>query len=144
MSQLTDPYRIDTPANRRDAEWFAKAWLDSGAKRPLHNRGLHYAFISVKPKLIKPDGEPYLNNDACWSWLERVSSNARLCRMTASGFTSAVTATSSRAAGSAGTDRHGDGAHRLLQAFDGFALSATGCTARCLVASFLLSPAIFF
>ena len=26
MSNLTDPYRIDTPANRRDAEWLALAW----------------------------------------------------------------------------------------------------------------------
>jgi hypothetical protein len=49
MSTATDPYRIDTPANRRDAQWLAEAWTASGARRPLHLRGVHYALISGAP-----------------------------------------------------------------------------------------------
>lgn len=77
MSNQTDPYRIDTPANHRDAKWFANAWKSSGARRPIHLRGLHYALVSGHDELIRPDGTPYRNTADCWIWLQAVSNKAR-------------------------------------------------------------------
>jgi hypothetical protein len=77
MSSMTDPYRIDTPANRRDAQWLAAAWATSVARRPLHLRGLHYALVSVAPPIKKPDGGDYLNTDDDWTWLQAVAGKAR-------------------------------------------------------------------
>ena len=77
MSGLTDPYRIDTPANRRDAEWLARAWDVCGARRPIHLRGLHYALVSTPELPAMPDGEPYRNTADCWIWLQSVANKAR-------------------------------------------------------------------
>ena len=77
MSNLTDPYRIDTPANRRDAEWLAQAWETSGARRPIHLRGLHYALVSAPEVPAMPGGQPYHNTFDCWTWLQAVANKAR-------------------------------------------------------------------
>ena len=77
MSNLTDPYRIDTPANRRDAEWLAQAWETSGARRPIHLRGLHYAIVSTPEVPAMPGGQPYHNTFECWTWLQAVANKAR-------------------------------------------------------------------
>lgn len=77
MSGVTDPYRIDTPAHHRDAQWLADAWATAGARRPLHLRGLHYALVSLDPPIVKPDGDLYLNTDDCWTWLQAVGNRAR-------------------------------------------------------------------
>lgn len=77
MSNQTDPYRIDSPAKHRDAEWFARAWKESGAKHGIHLRGVHYAVVSAFPPILKPDGEPYLNTHENWIWLQQVSGYAR-------------------------------------------------------------------
>ena len=76
MSAAVDPYRIDTPSNHRDSKWLAIALAASGARRPLHLRGLHYVLISGDP-VIKPDGEPYRNTDDAWIWLQAVAGKAR-------------------------------------------------------------------
>jgi hypothetical protein len=77
MSTATDPYRMDTPANHRDAAWLAKAWQTVGAKRPIHLRGLHYALVSAEKPLLKPDDSPYLNTLEDWTWMQGVASRAR-------------------------------------------------------------------
>jgi hypothetical protein len=77
MGSNTDPYRLDTPANHRDAKWFAEAWESCGAGRPLHLRGLHYAFISFPGLPLIPNGQRYLNTKDCWEWLQAISSPAR-------------------------------------------------------------------
>src|SRR3974390_1424914 len=77
MSTQTDPYRIDTPANRRAGAWRAEAWAASGCRRPIHLRGLHYALVSVSPKRIKPNGEPYRNTHEDWIWLENTAGGRR-------------------------------------------------------------------
>src|SRR5581483_545255 len=50
-----DPYRMDTPAKHRDAEWFAELIGD----RQIHNRGAHYIALGT----VKPDGSAYVNDD---------------------------------------------------------------------------------
>ncbi len=75
MSGATDPYRIDTEANHRDAKWLAEAWAQCKLTS-IHNRGLHYALVSLSG-LIKPNGERYKNTDDDWVFLQRVSGYAR-------------------------------------------------------------------
>jgi hypothetical protein len=76
MSDLTvlaaqnDPYRVDTPAGHRDAEWLATQmqWALGGRER-LHLRGIHYSIVT-RGDVLKPNGEPYRNTDADWTWLQ--------------------------------------------------------------------------
>ena len=75
MSAITDPYRIDTEANHRDAKWLADAFAQ-GKLVQIHCRGLHYTIVSL-PELRKPNGEPYLNDVDNWTWLQRVAGAAR-------------------------------------------------------------------
>lgn len=75
MSNLTDPYRLDTPANHRDAKWLADAFAQ-GKLVQIHCRGLHYTIVSM-PALRKPNGEPYLNDVDNWTWLQRTAGVAR-------------------------------------------------------------------
>jgi hypothetical protein len=76
MTATTDPYRIDTPANHRDARWFADAWAGCG-KRRIHCRGVHYVLVMRKAPTIKPNGAPYLNTAKDWDWLQTVANYAR-------------------------------------------------------------------
>ncbi len=81
MSDVRDPFRIDTPASHRDAAWLAEAWRASGARKGLHLRGLHYALVSVDPPVRMPhNGESYQNTVRCWDWLERIAVVARWLR----------------------------------------------------------------
>lgn len=75
MSPAKDPFRLDTAANHRDAQWLADAIAGKGLTgRVLHLRGLHYALLGV-PRL---DGKPYTNTDESWTWLsERAAKAAR-------------------------------------------------------------------
>ncbi len=75
MSAITDPYRLDTPANHRDAKWLADAWQQAGLTQ-IHCRGSHYALVSL-PDLKKPNGEPYKNTDDDWVFLQRITNCAR-------------------------------------------------------------------
>ena len=66
LSVQNDPYRLDTPANHRLGQWFADTLSSLGLQgRQIHCRGAHYAFIGQP----KPDGKPYTNTDADWTWL---------------------------------------------------------------------------
>lgn len=80
MSNKTDPYRIDTPANHVLGRWVKDALDLTGAQVPIHPRGLHYAIISVDPPILKPNGEPYRNNDDDWTYLETCTNCARWLR----------------------------------------------------------------
>ena len=64
-----DPFRINTPARRRDAEWVAlhlAPILATG--RTLHPRGVHYLLVSTAI-IVKPNGEIYRNTEEDWVWL---------------------------------------------------------------------------
>jgi hypothetical protein len=68
-----DPFRVDTPARHRDGEWLAETAGDLGlGGRTIHLRGLHYAVLG-RPK---PDGTPYTNTDADWTWLSEHAAKA--------------------------------------------------------------------
>ena len=76
LSELNDPYRIDTPAFHRNAQWFreqmeAAGLLDRGA----HLRGLHYAIVS-RGDAVRPDGKPYRNDEESWLFLQDRASKA--------------------------------------------------------------------
>jgi hypothetical protein len=61
MSGAADPYRTDTPARRRDAQWFAEQVERFVAPdKRIHPRGVFYACVSAGD-VVKPDGEPFEN-----------------------------------------------------------------------------------
>jgi hypothetical protein len=69
LSAQVDPYRLDTPSGHRDGQWLAEHFNRLvGQNRQIHWRGLHYVLVSTTG-IIKPNGEPYLNDDANWTWL---------------------------------------------------------------------------
>jgi hypothetical protein len=73
MKEESDPFRMDTPANHRDAQWLAGRIAALRLTLPIHVRGLHYALLGQ----VRPDGSEYINTDKTWQWLERVVSVAR-------------------------------------------------------------------
>lgn len=78
MSASRDPYRLDKPQNRVDAAWLAEhAELHEGEDpgSTIHLRGLHYKIVSSV--VLKPDGEPYRNNDDDWEWVNWAAKSAR-------------------------------------------------------------------
>ena len=79
LSNRVDPYRLDTSANHRDGAWAGEQFdrLYPSGKR-THWRGLHYAIIMSKKKILKPDGTAYQNTEEDWLWLsERAGKAAR-------------------------------------------------------------------
>lgn len=77
LAAQNDPYRVDTPAGHRDGEWFAEQvqWLRRG--RPsLYLRGIHYAISQAPKPILKPNGQPYRNNDQDWAWLQNTAAKA--------------------------------------------------------------------
>jgi hypothetical protein len=63
--QVADPYRCDTPAVRRDAEWIAEQVARFAPKKQIHLRGLHYLIVAAGDVMM-PNGKLYVNNDACY------------------------------------------------------------------------------
>jgi hypothetical protein len=76
MSPKRDPFRLDTPANHRNAKWLADAIADIGIMGEIHLRGVHYAISTGGKVFIKPNGERYLNIDDDWEWLQDVGMKA--------------------------------------------------------------------
>jgi hypothetical protein len=73
MKEESDPFRMDTPANHRDAQWLADRIAALRLTLPIHVRGLHYSLLGQ----ARPDGSEYINTDKRWQWLEQVASVAR-------------------------------------------------------------------
>jgi hypothetical protein len=75
LAVQNDPFRIDTTAGRRDGEWLAMH-VDRliPAYKKIHLRGLHYVLVTDEP--VKPNGEPYRNNDTDWRWLQEKAADA--------------------------------------------------------------------
>ena len=71
-----DPFRKDTPAGHRDAQWFASLVVKHYGEKVFHLRGLHYRLVST-PGLTWPDGKLYANTDDDWVSLEEFSKKAR-------------------------------------------------------------------
>jgi hypothetical protein len=67
LAAINDPYRIDTPANHRDAQWL----LEQMVRTPIHLRGLHYVLVAAAD-VVRPNGY----DDACWRWLQANAADA--------------------------------------------------------------------
>jgi hypothetical protein len=64
-----DPFRLDTPSNRRFGDWYAEEFNRTyGAGSGHHLRGQHYVF-SAGGRRMKPNGHFYLNDWTSWRWL---------------------------------------------------------------------------
>ena len=81
MRELTildrDPYRLDTPANNRDGQWFAAQIARFVTQdSTVHLRGLHY-LIASSGDVVKPaDRRLYVNSDDDWVWLSEHAARA--------------------------------------------------------------------
>lgn len=81
LSEIRDPYRLDTPARHRDGRWFAQQVAQSlgggedDEEEQIHLRGLHYKIASAGD-VIRPNGLPYVNDNDCWEWLCDFASKA--------------------------------------------------------------------
>lgn len=65
LANQNDPFRVDTPAGHRDAQWLRDAITELRLAGPRHLRGLHYVLIGR----TKPNGVPYTNTEQDWLWL---------------------------------------------------------------------------
>jgi hypothetical protein len=75
LSAARDPYRLDTPAGRRDGAWLV-GWIERLAvKLPVHLRGLFYILVAAG-MVTRPDGRPFINDDATWTWLSEGAAKA--------------------------------------------------------------------
>ena len=95
LSALTvledDPYRFDTPAGHRYAQWFAEQVAARGKdEETIHIRGVHYATairgnVALPRPVLKKSktgaeiyrATIYQNDDPCWEWLGDAASAAR-------------------------------------------------------------------
>ena len=70
LSPQNDPYRLDTPANHRDAQWLVNtmASLNINPSR-IHLRGLHYMLVGRAQMPDWKGGGIYENTDKNWEWL---------------------------------------------------------------------------
>jgi hypothetical protein len=76
LSKGVDPYRIDTPAKRRDAQWFADRVAEFVAPgRRIHVRGIFYSCVAAQS--VKPDGTAFVNDAAHEAWLGDIARYAR-------------------------------------------------------------------
>jgi hypothetical protein len=79
LSGMKDPFAQDTPTGHQLGRWL-KVRLDLYAPgRTIHLRGVHYLLVATKAR--KPDGTPYTNTKADYTWLnDRVAKAARWLR----------------------------------------------------------------
>jgi hypothetical protein len=68
LARQNDPFLQDTPAGHRDGQWFAERIAQLVPRGVVHLRGLHYRLVASTA--LKPDGEPYVNTDENWQWLQ--------------------------------------------------------------------------
>jgi hypothetical protein len=79
LSHGADPFGIGTPAERRDAAWFAQLWEEHMPPSGGHLRRFHYKLVvmsSVSPIALS-GGDLYENTMNCWSVLKRAGKWAR-------------------------------------------------------------------
>ena len=76
LSTRVDPYRLDTPANHRDATWLAEQLERSFGSKNTHWRGLHYSLVMRKRPVKKPDGTAFENTEEDWIWLTETAGKA--------------------------------------------------------------------
>jgi hypothetical protein len=75
MSDHNDPFLVDLPSRRRNAEWFAEIYHGNFANRVVHSRRVHYWLLGTK--ILTPLGQAYQNTSTTWSMLVNASRDAR-------------------------------------------------------------------
>jgi hypothetical protein len=70
LQRVRDPFRLDIPTKRRDAEWFTDNFNRFfGQDREGHLREIHYVLATDVPPIHRPNGAPYTNIHKDWRWL---------------------------------------------------------------------------
>ncbi|MCG5477475.1 MAG: hypothetical protein KK478_00150 [Ensifer alkalisoli] len=81
LDPRNDPFYVQRPSRKAEAEWFAGLWESLGFRPGSHPRRLHYIIISQDPPILKPNGQPYLNTHYDWKTLASASLSARYLRL---------------------------------------------------------------
>jgi len=76
LAPQNDPFRIGTPYQFRQAEWFA-AVLENARSPEIHLREIHYSLVGSGTGEFY-DGEPYFNDQASWERLQKYAKFARV------------------------------------------------------------------
>jgi hypothetical protein len=79
LSDGNDPFYKGTPAQIRDAQWFAEIWQRFGYRSGIHLRRVHYQILSNDLQFA--DGTPYLNTEKYWDKLCSAGAAARILGM---------------------------------------------------------------
>ncbi len=85
LAPQNDPFYVGTPADIKNAEWFAELWQRFGYGYGVHLRRVHYQIISQDPPVPMPNGKPYENTEGCWDYLGAASKAARYLKMVDAG-----------------------------------------------------------
>jgi hypothetical protein len=79
LAPANDPFYVGRPAMIEMAEWagrLKKVWLEKTRSIQFHIRRFHYYLVSLG-NVKRPNGTPYLNTDACWSYVGNAVKYAR-------------------------------------------------------------------
>jgi hypothetical protein len=77
MTDETDPFYAGRASRQRDGAWFADLWQRLAIQDGTHLRFVHYRLVSRDEPWLRPDGQPYLNTEKDWTFLNTAAANAR-------------------------------------------------------------------
>ncbi len=83
LAPVNDPFYMGSPAQRRQAEWFADLWERYGYTSGVHLRRIHYRLVNDDPPARLHDGTLYLNDNKCWGKLCTAAKYARYLKLVA-------------------------------------------------------------
>jgi hypothetical protein len=76
-----DPFYMGQKAQFTKAEWFANLWNAGVLDGCKHLRAMHYRLLSGSEPIMREDGKPYENTDACAEYLNYAAKVARYLEM---------------------------------------------------------------
>ncbi len=85
MTPQADPFYVGLPSREAEARWFAELWGRFGWGKGMHLRRAHYRLVVLADPVIKPTGDPYVNDGASWGTLKRASLAARYLNLIPAG-----------------------------------------------------------
>ena len=66
MSDASDPFRMDKPANHANGEWLRDTMAREGITQVIHDRGLHYVIVGKPAPTAPKGGGIYVNTGENW------------------------------------------------------------------------------
>lgn len=84
MTSSADPFYVG-PARDAEARWFADLWTRFQWGQGMHLRRAHYRLVTLADPVIKPTGDPYVNDGASWGLMKRASLAARYLNLIPAG-----------------------------------------------------------